>query len=62
MIKISCLKEESKRFYRVVDVDEDLFEERKGEAETLAGFILEISGIFRKGHKKVSQIVYLPLK
>jgi hypothetical protein len=34
-----------KRFYRV-DVDEDLFEERKGEAETLAGFILERSQVF----------------
>jgi hypothetical protein len=39
---------QSKGLYRVVDVNEDLFEERKGEAETLAGFILEISGIFSK--------------
>ncbi len=39
-------------FYRVIDVDEDLFENRKGEAETLAGFILEILGNFpRKGQK-----------
>ena len=29
-----------KDFYRIVDVDEDLFEDKKGEAETLAGFIL----------------------
>jgi hypothetical protein len=29
-----------KRFYRVIDVDEDLFEEKR--KETLAGFILEI--------------------
>ncbi len=43
-----------KDFYRIVDVDEDLFEERKGEAETLAGFILEILGNFpKKGHKIV---------
>jgi putative hemolysin len=31
-----------KDFYRIIDVDEELFETRKGEAETLAGFILEI--------------------
>ncbi|MFL9830325.1 gliding motility-associated protein GldE [Flavobacterium sp. ARAG 55.4] len=41
-----------KDFYRIVDVDEELFEEQKGEAETLAGFILEISGNFpAKGQK-----------
>ncbi|WP_026715530.1 gliding motility-associated protein GldE [Flavobacterium daejeonense] len=41
-----------KDFYRIVDVDEELFEEKKGEAETLAGFILEISGDFpAKGQK-----------
>ncbi|MEC4047908.1 gliding motility-associated protein GldE [Flavobacterium sp. SUN046] len=41
-----------KDFYRIIDVDEDLFETRKGEAETLAGFILEILGNFpKKGHK-----------
>jgi putative hemolysin len=41
-----------KDFYRIIPVDEDLFEKRKGEAETLAGFILEILGNFpRKGHK-----------
>lgn len=41
-----------KDFYRIVEVDENLFEKRKGEAETLAGFILEIVGNFpRKGHK-----------
>lgn len=41
-----------KDFYRIVNVDEDLFEEQRGEAETLAGFILEILGNFpKKGHK-----------
>ncbi|MES2241044.1 MAG: gliding motility-associated protein GldE [Bacteroidota bacterium] len=41
-----------KDFYRIIDVDEELFEEKKGEAETLAGFILEISGNFpAKGQK-----------
>ena len=41
-------------FYRVVDVDEDVFEEKKGEAETLAGFILEISGNFPAKGQKIS--------
>ncbi|MEN9908223.1 MAG: hypothetical protein RLZZ540_1372 [Bacteroidota bacterium] len=41
-----------KDFYRIVDVNEEIFEEKKGEAETLAGFILEISGNFpAKGQK-----------
>ena len=36
-----------KDFYKVLDdIDEIAFEESKGEAETLAGFILEISGKF----------------
>jgi len=43
-----------KDFYRIVDVDEDVFEARKGEAETLAGFILEILGNFPKKDQKVS--------
>lgn len=43
-----------KDFYRIVDVDEEVFEDKKGEAETLAGFILEISGNFpTKGQKIV---------
>jgi putative hemolysin len=42
-----------KDFCKVLDVeDEELFEEEKGESETLAGFILEVSGKFpRKGDK-----------
>ncbi len=36
-----------KDFYRVIKLDNpELFEENKGEAETLAGFLLEISGSF----------------
>ena len=37
-----------KDFYKVLHIDETLFEEHKGEAETLAGFILEFSGKFPK--------------
>lgn len=43
-----------KDFYRVIDVDEDLFEIRKGEAETLAGFILEVLGNFPKKDQKIA--------
>jgi gliding motility-associated protein GldE len=42
-----------KDFYRIIDVDEDAFESSKGEAETLAGFILEILGNFPKKGQKI---------
>jgi gliding motility-associated protein GldE len=42
-----------KDFYRIIEVDEDSFEIRKGEAETLAGFILEILGNFPKKGQKI---------
>ena len=42
-----------KDFYRIVDVDEESFENSKGEAETLAGFILEILGNFPKKGQKI---------
>jgi len=43
-----------KDFYRIVDVEEDIFESHKGEAETLAGFILEILGNFPKKDQKIA--------
>ena len=43
-----------KDFYRIIDVDEELFETQKGEAETLAGFILEILGNFPKKGQKMN--------
>jgi putative hemolysin len=43
-----------KDFYRIVNVDEDVFEAHKGEAETLAGFILEILGNFPKKDQKIA--------
>jgi gliding motility-associated protein GldE len=42
-----------KDFYRIIDVDEDVFEERKGEAETLAGLLLEILGNFPKKGQQI---------
>lgn len=43
-----------KDFYRIITVDEELFEATKGEAETLAGFILEILGNFPKKGQKIN--------
>jgi len=37
-----------KDFYKVLNIDESIFEENKGEFETLAGFILEINEKFPK--------------
>jgi putative hemolysin len=42
-----------KDFYRIIDVDEKLFEIKKGEAETLAGFVLEIVGSFPEKGRKI---------
>ncbi|KIX21744.1 hemolysin [Flavobacterium sp. 316] len=43
-----------KDFYRIIDINGSLFEDKKGEAETLAGFVLEISGNFPKKNQKIS--------
>ena len=48
-----------KDFCRVLDVeDEELFEEEKGESETLAGFILEVSGRFPKKGEEINFHTY----
>ncbi len=52
-----------KDFYRILEVDEVAFENRKGEAETLAGFILEILGNFpKKGQKIHFSTVYFTIE
>ena len=43
-----------KDFYKVLQIDESSFEEKKFEAETLAGFILEITGKFPRRNEKIS--------
>ncbi|RDI11888.1 gliding motility-associated protein GldE [Flavobacterium sp. AG291] len=43
-----------KDFYRITDIEEEEFEEAKGEAETLAGFLLEVWGNFPKKGQKIS--------
>ncbi|MBQ8968988.1 MAG: gliding motility-associated protein GldE [Bacteroidaceae bacterium] len=40
-------------FYRLMGVDDDFFEEAEGEADTLAGLLLEIKGEFPKLHEKI---------
>jgi putative hemolysin len=39
--------------YRILDIDEDIFEKSKGEADTLAGFILELTGKILKKNERV---------
>jgi gliding motility-associated protein GldE len=44
-----------KDFYRIISLEDDSdFEEFKGEAETVAGFVLEISGIFPRVRSKIN--------
>lgn len=42
-----------KDIYKVINLDFELFENNKGEAETIAGFVLEISGSFPKKHENI---------
>ncbi len=43
-----------KQFYRIVKIDGSDFEENKGEADTLAGFILELAGKIPPKNQRVS--------
>ncbi len=44
-----------KDFYKIIRAeDETVFEDNKGEAETIAGFVLEISGSFPKLNSKIN--------
>ena len=40
-------------FYKVVECEDNVFEEVKGDADTLAGLILELTGEFPELHEKV---------
>ena len=42
-----------KEFCQVTEIDEELLEDTKGEAETLAGFILELNGNFPDKNDKI---------
>ena len=49
-----------KDFYRIIKLeDESVFEDEKGEAETLAGFVLEISKSFPKVNSIIAFKTYL---
>ena len=48
-----------KDFYRILNIEETIFESKKGEAETLAGFILEILGNFPRKKQKIEFENYL---
>ena len=41
-------------FSRLLQLDDDFFEEAEGEADTLAGLLLEIKGEFPKLHEKIT--------
>lgn len=44
-----------KDFYKIIEIeDETVFETKKGESETIAGFILEVSGSFPKKQSKIN--------
>ncbi len=45
-------------FYRVTQVDEALFEPVSGDADTIAGLVLEIKGEFPKLHEKILYVGY----
>ena len=40
-------------FIKILDLDDDYFEEVEGEADTLAGLLLEIKGEFPQLHEKI---------
>ena len=40
-------------FYKILDLDPDVFESVEGEADTLAGLLLEIKGDFPKLHERI---------
>ena len=40
-------------FYKIVKIDSDAFEDIEGDADTLAGLLLEIKGEFPKLHEKL---------
>ncbi|MEO5788532.1 gliding motility-associated protein GldE [Gelidibacter sp.] len=44
-----------KEFYKILNLEDDSdFENHKGEAETIAGFVLEISGVFPRRNSKIN--------
>ena len=46
-------------FFKVMDIEEDAFKSARGEADTLAGFLLEISGKFPEANEEIPFNQYL---
>lgn len=46
-------------FYKIINADEDVFSDVEGEADTLAGMLLEIKGDFLSIHEKIEYKNYL---
>lgn len=46
-------------FYKVINIDGAEFESQKGEAETLAGFVIEVSGKIPRKNEKIKVADYL---
>ena len=44
---------------RIVKIDKEIFDEYKGDAETIAGFILEISNSFPKKNSKINFMKFI---
>ena len=40
-------------FYKILNLDDETFEEVEGDADTIAGLLLEIKGEFPKLHEKI---------
>ena len=40
-------------FYKILKLDDDIFEEVEGDADTLAGLLLELKGDFPKEHERI---------
>lgn len=46
-------------FYRIINADEEVFADVEGDADTLAGMLLEIKGDFLSIHEKIEYKNYL---
>lgn len=46
-------------FYKIINADEDVFSDVEGEADTLAGMLLEIKGDFLSIHEKIEYKNYI---
>ena len=42
-----------RNFYKILKLDDDVFEEVEGDADTLAGLLLELKGDFPKQHERI---------